>query len=127
MDQPYPCSRVSHVEMAQRWLLCVCISNWLCTIPLTPPPLPLPTSILSGCVCLCVFVSVCRVHVFQCTVSHCARTERPFTRVHDWFYFSVCFKVFTCTFVPLPTFSCTMSPSTQFYKIITVYCLKESL
>lgn len=38
MDQPYPCSSVSHVEMAQRWLLGVCISNWLCTIPPNPSP-----------------------------------------------------------------------------------------
>ncbi len=71
MDQPYPCSSVSHVEMAQRWLLGVCISNWLCTIPLTPPPLPLPTSILSGC----VYLSVGCVRVFKCTVSVSARTQ----------------------------------------------------
>lgn len=71
MDQPYPCSSVSHVEMAQGWLLGVCISNWLCTIPLTPPPLTLPTSILSGC----VYLSVCFVYVFKCTVSVSARTQ----------------------------------------------------
>lgn len=80
MDQPYPCSSsssssVSHVEMAQRWLLGVCISNWLCTIPLTPPPLPLPTSILCGCVCA---VCACLSAPFLS-----ARTPRPFAPLHD--------------------------------------------
>lgn len=82
MDQPYPCSSVSHVEMAPRWLLGVCISNWLCTIPLTPPPLPLPTSILSLCVCVCVCVHTSCVYVCACACAH-VYSGKPFARVHD--------------------------------------------
>lgn len=60
LDQPYPC-KVSHVALAVRWLHGVCISNWLCTIPPTPPPLSLPTSILL-LLCVCIWVHCLLVH-----------------------------------------------------------------
>lgn len=115
MDQRYPCTSVSSVEMAQSWLLGVCISNWLCTIPLTPPPLSLPTSIL--CLCVCMWVSA--VPLCGCAQS------RPFANVYDYVPFSVCLKEPLPSHLPI--FPSKMWSCTQFSKIINVYCLKESL
>lgn len=66
MEQCHQCTSVSSVEMAWSWLLGVCISNWLCTIPLTHPPLSLPTSIL--CVCARVHVGKCSASARVCTI-----------------------------------------------------------
>lgn len=62
-------------EAAMLEVVAWCISNWLCTIPppCNPSPSsPLPTGVLSGC----VYLSVCYVPAFKCTVSISTFSQR---------------------------------------------------
>lgn len=103
MAHPYPYRPVSHVETAQRWLLGVCISNWLCTIPPNPSPTLSAHQHTLWCsgACVCA-LSVRHVYVLKCTVSVSVCTARPYACAHDWLSFPVCFihYLHICLFYP---------------------------
>lgn len=84
MDQPYPWSSVSHVEMAQRWLLGVFQTGFV------PSPQPFPHSLCPPAYSLGVYLSVCYVHVFKCTVSVSTCTQGGLLLV----YMIGCFSVY---------------------------------
>lgn len=118
VDQPYPCSSVSHVEMAQRWLLGVCISNWLCTIP----PNPSPT------------LSAHQHTLFVCVCTH--NTCTHLTHTHSEAFCSCPWLPLILrllqSFLPICLYHWSFYAGSdvvwwQFYKPSTISCLNESL
>lgn len=102
MDQPYPCSSLSHVEMAQRCSVFVFQTGFVPS-PRAPPPLPLPTSILSGCVC-CVCMCI------KCTVSVSARTQGGFSLAYMTDFSPLLLICLFCSFTKSPLYVVQMRP-----------------
>lgn len=90
-------------EAAMLEVVAWCISNWLCTIPppFNPSPSsPLPTGVLSGC----VYLSVCYVPAFKCTVSISTFSQRGL------FFFCSCNVIGCLSLVFFTVATVTLSP-----------------